>query len=108
MQKWDELEEIEALGEEEAWEPEGTGSQVRGELSTVPLLQALLCVLMLAGLLYLKQSGSPHFEKIRERYREEAAMEWKFPEPTVAPSATPVPAPSTAPAGLPGVEVQGL
>lgn len=120
MQKWDDLEEIEALGEEEedgaAWEDGGPRAAESGGLSTAPLLQALVCVLLLAGLLYLRHSGRPEYERIRERYRQEAEQEWRMPswegglfrspEPSASPE--PSPSPTPAPAGLPGVEVQRL
>ncbi len=120
MQNRDDLDEIEALGEdEESWEPEGGGEDESGGLSTVPLLQALLCVLILAGLLYLRHSGSPAYEQIKERYRQEASQEWKMPSlpswegtpfrsPSPSPRPSPVPSPTPAPAGLPGLEVQRL
>jgi len=117
MQNRDDLEEIEALGEEEEpWEPEGPGDAESGGLGTVPLLQALLCVLMLAGLLYLRHSGNPAYGQIKERYRQEASQQWQMPSWEGAPfrstSPSPRPSPSTtptpAPAGLPGVEVQSL
>lgn len=114
MQSWEEMEELEALGQtEEPWEPESGGGSGEG-LSTVPLLQALVCVLLLAGLLTLRQSGHPAFEKIQERYRQEAAQEWRLPDwkggegISPSPSPAPTPGPSPAPAGLPGVEVQRL
>lgn len=119
MQNRDDLEEIEALGEEEEepWEPEGGGEAGSGGLSTVPLLQALLCVLILAGLLYLRHSGSPAYGQIQERYRQEASQQWQMPDlshlapfrsPSPSPRPSPGPSPTPAPAGLPGLEVQRL
>ncbi len=109
MQSWEELEEIEALGEEDPWEPPPPKNA--GEsLSTVPLLQALLCVLLLAGLLYLRESGRPAYEEIKEIYRREAAQEWRLPERPagVSPSPSPGPTLSPTPAALPGPQAQRL
>ena len=57
MQMREDWDEIEALGGEEEEFPPPPGPEP-ASLSTVPLLQALLCVLLLAGLLYLRQTRS--------------------------------------------------
>lgn len=116
MQKWDDLEELEALGDtpEEGMEEEPQDSYRGGGLGTVPLLQALVCALALAGLLYLKQTGHPAYGAIAERYRAEAAQElhlpdWQAPSPQKGtPTPAPSPAPTEAPTGLPDIEVQRL
>lgn len=112
MQQWDDLEEIDLLGEEEAGEGEEEpyqAPQAGGSLSTVPLLQALVCVLAFIGLLYLRHTGHPAYGEIREQYRREAAQEMELPRwegGTPIRSATP--APTESPAALPEAEAQRL
>lgn len=112
MQRWDDLTEIEALGEgeEEPWEEEK--EEGGGGLGAIPLLQALVCVLALAGILYLRHTGHPAYGQLVERYRQEAAQEWRLPgreeAATPTPAPTPGPSPSEAPAALPDRQVQKL
>lgn len=114
MQNRDELEEIDLLGEDEGEEEEEFAglSSKSGGMSTVPLLQALACILLLAGLLYMRHTGHPAYGEIVERYRQEAAQELDLPRwegRTVAsPSPSPTPAPTEKPAALSGPEVQRL
>lgn len=123
MQNWEDLNEIEALGEEEdeSWEeaPPSPAPTPEG-LGTVPLLQALVCALALIGLLYLRYTGHPAYGAFVERYRTEAAQEWEMPglpilsqqeaggQAAPSPSPGPTPAPHDAPTGLPGPQVQRL
>lgn len=128
MQDWEELEELDGLGEgaggeegEGAW-PEGLPRPPGGgSLSTAPLLQALACVLLFLGLVYLRETGHPAYGEIAARYRQEAAQEIRLediplprweggPAPSPAPSPSPAgtPGPSPAPVGVPGVQVQRL
>ncbi len=126
MQDWEELEELESLGEEEGPEDQPAPRESKGSLSTLPLLQAAICVAAALALVYLRQAGHPAYEKIVERYRQEAAQEIQLPEfelpkinlprweggapasprPSPSPEASPVPSPG--PVGLPGIEVQRL
>lgn len=110
MQQWDEMEEIDLLGEEEGeGEEPYEAPAAGGSLSTVPLLQALVCVLALIGLLYLRHTGHPAYGEIRERYRQEAAQEIELPRwEGGRPSPTPAPAPTKRPAVLPEAEAQRL
>lgn len=83
-------------------------------LAAAPLWQAVVCILLFAGLIYLRHTGHPAFGQIVERYRQEAAQEiqlpsWErgaqaSPSPSPAPSASPPP----SPVGAAGVEVQRL
>ncbi|NBK78017.1 hypothetical protein D5272_05315 [bacterium D16-76] len=124
MQNWEDLNEIEALGEEEdeSWEegPPSPAPAASEGLGAVPLLQALVCALAIIGLLYLRYTGHPAYGALAERYRAEAAQEWEVPDlpilsqqeaggqATPSPSPAPTPAPHDAPTGLPGPQVQRL
>lgn len=127
MQDWEELEELENLGEEEEGPEMPPGpAERKGSLSTLPLLQAAICIAAALALVYLRQTGHPAYDEVVARYRQEAAQEIQLPEigmpkinlpqweggtpasPRPSPSPEASPAPSPGPVGLPGIEVQRL
>lgn len=119
MQDWEELEELDSLGEEEGSEELPGSPEKSGSLTTLPLLQALACVLLVLGLVYLRQTGNPAYEEIVARYRQESRQQLHLPEinlprwegggtPAPSPTPEPSPQPSPAPVGLPGIEVQRI
>ncbi len=70
-------------------EPEGGSGG-----SWVPILQAVICLLALGGLLFLKYSGAPAYDAIAAWYHQEAEAEIQLPswgEGTAQPSPSPVP-----------------
>lgn len=86
MQELEKLQEIEELGQEEAGEEKEYQERKFG-FSTVPLIQAGLCVLLLLALLLLKFTQKEQYEKVTEWYRAQAAQEieipgfqWELPE----------------------------
>lgn len=98
MQDLDKLHEIEELGLEDREdappeEPEG------GNSSMVPLLQGVICLLILAALLLLRYMGSPVYETFTQWYQQEVSEEvqlpaWEETTPSPSPSASPEASPA--------------
>lgn len=103
MQDLEKMQEIEELGLEEL-EPPGPEEPEGGNSSSVPLLQAVICLLFLAALLVLRYSDSPIYQTFEEWYQEEAAQEIQLPaweETTPIPSPSPLPSVSPSPSASP-------
>lgn len=115
MQDWEQLDEIDSLGEEEdPQELETAAGEVKsGGLSTVPLFQAALCALALAALAYMRFTGHPAYDKIAARYHAEQAQQIDLPklsaffqvEAGAQPSGSPAPTPAPTPSK--GIELIG-
>lgn len=78
MQELEKLQEIEELGHEEV-EDEKENREKKFSFSTVPLIQASLCLLLLLALLLLKFTQKEQYEKVAEWYRVQAAEEIELP-----------------------------
>ena len=82
MQDWEEMEDLDSLGEEipglEGAEGEAPAPSASG--SALPLVQAALCVLALLGLLYLRYVGHPAYDAIAALYHQEMAQEIALPQ----------------------------
>ncbi len=103
MQDLEKLQEIEELGLEEP-EPPDPERPEGGNTSSVPLLQAALCLLFLAALLVLRYSDSPIYQTFTEWYQEEASQEIQLPaweETPPVPSPSPLPSVSPSPSASP-------
>lgn len=93
MRDWNELQEIEKLGEEEpeeqGWEEEAP--RKRGGGVSFPLVQAAACALLLLALAVLKTVDGETYGRVTDWYRAEAAREIELPrwggeEPPSTPS----------------------
>lgn len=104
MQDLEKMREIQELG----WEDSPSQEEPERESgcgSWVPLFQAVLCLLALGALLFLKYSGAPMYDTITAWYHQEAEAEIQLPSwgeaaqasPSPAPSVTPSPSPSPTP-----------
>ena len=104
MQDLEKLKEIEELGLEEPdspgpQEPEGRGG------SNVPLVQGVLCLLVLGALLLLQYLEAPAYDTFTAWYQQEASQKVQLPaweealpqEPTAGPSPSAQPTPSPSP-----------
>ena len=95
MQDQEKLREIEALGQEVGQEPPAQAQEPDREPSRVPLVQAALCLLALAGLFVLRQVEEPAYERFAQWYRQQASQEIALPtwggEETPLPAATSLP-----------------
>lgn len=119
MQDWEQLDEIDSLGEEDdLQEPEEmAGGENTGGLSTVPLFQAAVCALALVALAYMRFTAHPAYGEIAARYHAEQAQEIDMaklsgffhreeagqPPASQPPDPSPAPARGIDPAG-PGVQ----
>ena len=98
MQDLEKLREIEEWGQEEEQPlseepPESAGNPL-------PLIQAAVCLLILAGLLLLRATGQPIYHSFAQWYQQEASQEIQLPawEGEAAPTPSPSPSPSPSPA----------
>ena len=103
MQDPEKIREIQELGWENSPDPEEPKSGGTGG-SWVPVLQAVVCLLILGGLLLLKNTGQPVYDTITAWYHQEAQAEIQLPqwsEEDSQPSSSPAPslAPSPTPDG---------
>lgn len=117
MQDLEKLHEIESLGQEvqdpeeldELWEePEEIQSG-----GGVPLLQAVICALVLAALLFFKFADQEKYQEFAGWYAQEMVQEielpqLKAPEPEPTPAPTPEPTPTPAPVQTDGMPPQML
>lgn len=98
MQDLEKLREIEEWGQEEeqplSEEPTESGG------NPLPLIQAAVCLLILAGLLLLRATGQPIYHSFAQWYQQEASQEIQLPawEGETAPTPSPSPSPSPSPA----------
>lgn len=104
MRDPEELREIDALGQEEAWEDEWQEEPEREEprWGGAPLFQGVLCGLALLLLLYMKYASPDRYQEAASWYQREMSQEIELPRiglGTPAPSPSPEPAASPAPSG---------
>ena len=66
----------------------------------LPLIQAAVCLLLLAGLLLLRATDQPIYHSFAQWYQQEASQEIQLPawEGEAAPTPSPSPSPSPSPA----------
>lgn len=98
----DELREIDGLGEEDSEEelPElWTAPPEKPAWGGVPLLQAVLCALLIGALVFFKFYHPEKYQEISQWYRQEMAQEIELPrlERREASSAVPEPTPEPSP-----------
>lgn len=103
MQNREEFREIDSLGEEEEEEYQEIWEEKPPDKpgwDGVPLLQAVICALLIAGFLYCKLTGSEWYDRLAGWYRQEMSQEIQLPrrmEPTPGATATPEPDPTPTP-----------
>lgn len=112
MQDQEKLREIESLGQdqealeeqEEYWE-EPEEKQGGGG---VPILQAVICALVLVALLFFKFTDTEKYQGFADWYAREMAQEIELPqfknpvpEPVESPGPSPTPAPTATPSPVP-------
>lgn len=95
MQEREKLQEIENIGEDEGLE-EQEEEHRSGGLGAVPLLQVVLCALVLAALVFLKCTDREKYDAATQWYMKEAAQEIELPQ-WDAGTSSPSPAPSPSP-----------
>lgn len=99
----DELREIDSLGEEELPEEESeelwTEPPGKPGWGGAPLLQAVLCALLIGALVFFKFFDGEKYREIARWYGEEMAQEIELPrlEKSKSPSPTPDPTPEPSP-----------
>lgn len=94
MQRQEELQEIETMGEEDL---ENEEVRQNSGFGTVPLLQAALCALILAALVFLKYMDREKYDTAVQWYQKEAVQEIELPQWSRE-NSEPVPAPESTPA----------
>lgn len=72
-----EFQEIENLGEEEI--EQERSERPTGGFGAVPLVQAVLCALVILALVLLKFTSPDNYGKVKDWYEQEAAQEIELP-----------------------------
>jgi len=104
MQDPEKLREIDSLGEDEelfqedeTWED---GQEGKGSWGSVPLLQAVICALVILALVFFRVTDETKYQGIISWYQYEMAQELELPtfsratpEPSLSPEPTVTPAP---------------
>ena len=110
MQDLEKLREIEEWGQEEEQPLSEEPTESAG--NPLPLIQAAVCLLLLAGLLLLRATDQPIYHSFAQWYQQEASQEIQLPawegEAAPTPSPSPSPSPSPAPEAVPTPGVKKL
>jgi len=86
MMNFDELNELNALGESEELEDEEEDygfpdpQEKQKDRNYIPIIQLFLCAAVLVGMLVLKYTDSGHYQEIVNWYQKEISAEIELPE----------------------------